>query len=138
MIAVDTNILARFYVEDPGDLEAVRQRPLARRVIADSKSLFVPITVVLELEWVVRAFYRFGPHDFAAVVEHLSGLPHVQLESREEVLQAIDLHRDGLDFADALHLARTAHCVQFVTFDERRFARRVQHLTELPAVVVPR
>ncbi len=29
MIALDTNILARFYVDDPSDPEAVKQRPLA-------------------------------------------------------------------------------------------------------------
>jgi hypothetical protein len=29
MIAVDTNILARFYCDDPDDPEAVRQMPVA-------------------------------------------------------------------------------------------------------------
>ncbi len=32
MIAVDTNILARFYCDDPEDVEAKRQRPIARRL----------------------------------------------------------------------------------------------------------
>lgn len=59
MIALDTNILARFYVDDPGDPEAAKQRPIARSIMTDSPSLFVPLTVVLELEWVLRAFYRF-------------------------------------------------------------------------------
>jgi predicted nucleic-acid-binding protein len=56
MIALDTNILARFYVDDPNDPEADRQRPIARAIMTDSPSLFVPLTVVLELEWVLRAF----------------------------------------------------------------------------------
>ena len=59
MIALDTNILAPFYVDDPGDPEAAKQRPVAYEVIARSPSLFVPLTVTLELEWVLRAFYRF-------------------------------------------------------------------------------
>ena len=36
MIALDTNILARFYVDDPADPEASRQRPIARRIVAES------------------------------------------------------------------------------------------------------
>jgi len=56
MVGLDTNILARFYVDDPEDPEAAMQRPLARRLLADTPALFVPLTVVLELEWVLRAF----------------------------------------------------------------------------------
>jgi predicted nucleic-acid-binding protein len=59
MIALDTNILARFCNDDPGDPEAAKQRPIARRIMTESSSLFVPITVVLELERVLRAFYRY-------------------------------------------------------------------------------
>ena len=59
MIGLDTNILARFYVDDPNDPEAAKQRPIARRIITESPQLFVPLTVILELEWVLRAFYHF-------------------------------------------------------------------------------
>ncbi len=31
-IALDTNILARFYVDDPSDSEAQKQRPIAHRL----------------------------------------------------------------------------------------------------------
>lgn len=50
MIAVDTNVLARFYCDDPDDPEAARQRVRARRVMLESPAIFVPLTVVLELE----------------------------------------------------------------------------------------
>ena len=33
MIALDTNILVRFYVDDPGDSEATKQRPIAREIL---------------------------------------------------------------------------------------------------------
>ena len=46
MIALDTNILARFYVDDPNDPEAIKQRPIARRILTESPRLFVPLTVV--------------------------------------------------------------------------------------------
>lgn len=33
MIGLDTNVLARYYVVDQSDVEAVRQRPLAQNLI---------------------------------------------------------------------------------------------------------
>ena len=41
MIAVDTNVLARFYCDDPSDPEAPRQRPLARRVVTESPAIAI-------------------------------------------------------------------------------------------------
>jgi predicted nucleic-acid-binding protein len=137
MITVDTNILARFYVDDPTDPDARRKRPAARHVMESGAGVFVPITVVLELEWVTRALYDFGTDAFSRVIEHLVGLPNVTVEDWPSVLDAIALHRQGLDFADALHLARSTRCDQLVTFDDRRFARRAARIGTTPPVSVP-
>jgi predicted nucleic-acid-binding protein len=96
MIALDTNILARFYVDDPGDPEAVKQRPIARRILMDSPSLFVPLTVTLELEWVLRAFYRFDPGQIVAVFEHLLGLDQVNTEEADRIAVALPLTENGI------------------------------------------
>lgn len=137
MIALDTNILARFYVDDPSDPEAARQRPIARRVLAESPRLFVPLTVILELEWVLRAFYGFSAQDFVKVVNHLLGLPNVNVEEWPRVADALAWHAEGMDFADALHLQASGHCERFLSFDDRRFARRAKKLGIKPEVVVP-
>ena len=135
MIALDTNVIARFYVDDPLDAEAQRQRPLAKRVFEESNALYVPLTVVLELEWVLRAFYDFGATDFVKVVKHLSGLPNVNVESQTAVLAALHAHAKGLDFADALHLSASRECEALVTFDDRKFARRAKRLALEPKVI---
>ncbi len=137
MIAIDTNILARFYVDDPKDPEAAKQRPIARRLLTESAQVFVPLTVVLELEWVLRAFYGFGAVDFARAVKHLLGLPNVHIEAWSRIADALDHHSRGLDFADALHLVSSAHCAELMTFDNQRFARRATRLGLVPAVAVP-
>ncbi len=134
MIAVDTNILARFYCDDPSDTEAVRQRPVARRVMLDAPALFVGLTVILELEWVMRGFYALPPQAFCATVEHLLGMPHATIERWEAVKDAVDLHREGFDFADALHLVTSAHCERFVTFDDSGLVRRAKRAGLVPAV----
>jgi predicted nucleic-acid-binding protein len=110
MIALDTNIIARFYVEDPADPEAVKQHPLAHRIMTESTNLFVPITVVLELEWVLRAFYGFEPSQIVRIFEHLLGLAHINTEEAERVAAALPLTAEGMDFADALHLSGSIHC----------------------------
>jgi len=138
VIAVDTNLLARFYVDDPSDPEAARQRPIARRLVLESTALFVPLTVVLELEWVMRGFYQTGPDAFQNVVTHLLGLPQVTVERWEAVEAAVDMHRHGLDFADALHWSLSRGCSAFATFDDRRFTRRAKRLGLTPPVAVPR
>lgn len=137
MIAVDTNILARFYCDDPDDPEAARQRPRARRVMVESTSIYVPLTVVLELEWVMRGFYEVPAAAFCRSIEHLLGMPHVTVERWEDVKDAVELHRQGLDFADALHWVTSAACSRLVTFDDRRFIRRATKLSRTPKVSLP-
>ena len=136
MIAVDTNILARFYCDDPADPESQRQRPLARRVILESAALFVPLTVVLEFEWIMRGFYERPPADFCLALDHLLGMPHVTVERWDAVRDALSHHRQGLDFADALHLACSAGCQCLMTFDDRGFARRAKRFGLTPEVAL--
>jgi predicted nucleic-acid-binding protein len=138
MIAVDTNVLARFYCEDSDDPEAKRQRPIARRVIVESPALFVPLSVILELEWVMRGFYEIEPETFCQTVEHLLGMSHVTVERWEAVKDAIDLHRRGLDFADALHWACSGGCERFMTFDDRKLFRRARRMGLKPEIAVLR
>jgi predicted nucleic-acid-binding protein len=106
-------------------------------VLLESSAVFVPLSVVLELEWVVRGFYETEPASFCQVVEHLIGMPHVTVERWEAVKDALDWHRRGLDFADALHLSCSGSRERFVSFDDRRFVRRARRLGLAPAVVLP-
>jgi predicted nucleic acid-binding protein len=137
VIALDTNVLARFYIDDPDDPEAPHQRLLARELVEAGFALFVPLTVVAELEWLTRSFYQLSPAQFARIVRHLAGLPQVTLESASKVLAALQDHLDGLDFTDALHLRACERCDAFMTFDDRRFARRARKLGLSPEVRVP-
>lgn len=137
MMALDTNILARFYVDDPADPEAAKQRPIAYEILTNHSSLFVPLTVALELEWVLRAFYRFEADDVIRVLEHLLGLTNVNVEESSRVAKSLELLAQNMDFADTLHLSGSSHCEALYTFDDRRFARRARRLRADPTVIVP-
>jgi hypothetical protein len=69
-------------------------------------------------------------------VEHLLSLPNATIEKHEEIAQAFANYQKGLDFADTLHLAASQGCQVFMTFDDKRFARRAQRLNCLPEVRV--
>jgi predicted nucleic-acid-binding protein len=133
--SLDTNVLARFFIDDPDDSEAVRQRPAAAAALAERA--MVTITVLLELEWVMRGFYRLPRPDVARVFRALLSIGHIMVEDRVAVLDALDLFDSGMDFADALHLAGSGHCEALCSFDDRSFARRARQLGSAVPVVVP-
>lgn len=131
MKALDTNVLVRFFVDDADDVQTARQRPAA--VAALSARAYVAVTVLLELEWVMRGFYELPRREIVKALRALAGIEHLVLDDRDAVLTAIDAFDAGLDFADALHLARSARASAFVSFD-RRLARRARDLALSPNV----
>jgi predicted nucleic-acid-binding protein len=136
MIGLDTNVLARYYVEDQSDAEAERQRMAARRLIESGQPLMVCKTVILELEWIMRGYYGFAQGEAVSVLRHLLGLPHVTIEDRSTVEQALSHCDAGIDLADALHHASYRACVSMASFDDRKFARRAKKLGLAPKVGV--
>ena len=131
MRALDTNVLARFFVDDADDAQAAKQRPAAIAALAGRS--FVSVTVLLELEWVLRGFYELSTKDISRVLRALASIEHITLEDRDAVLVAIDAFNKGLDFADALHLARSSRASGFATFDQR-LAKRAKGLALAPPV----
>lgn len=137
MIGLDTNILARYYIEDEDDKEATHQRLAAQRLIESGKPLMVAKTVMLEFEWVMRGYYHFEAAEIVTVFKHLLTLPQITLEERNVVEQAIASFEQGLDFADALHHASYRDCEAMASFDDRKFARRAKRLGLVPRVIIP-
>ena len=132
MLGIDTNVLARYYVREGGPARA--QEDAARALIESGRPLFVPWTVVLELEWVLRGVYGHPSADVVRVFDHLLSLDHVEVEDRATVESALGNLKRGLDFADALHHAAARACEAFVTFDGKGFAGKAKRLALTPPV----
>ena len=111
MIAVDTNVLVRLLTGDEPE-QARRSGALFAR-----NRVFIPKTVVLETEWVLRYAYGFEPEAIVTGLRSLFGLANVDVEDLPAVKQALDWHTQGVDFADGLHLTSSASARQFATFD---------------------
>ena len=79
MIGLDTNVLARYFVEeDSADTATAAQRQAARQLIESGQDLFLPKTVSLELEWVLRGYYGFPVESVLQVFEQLLSHPSLQ------------------------------------------------------------
>ena len=127
--AIDTNVIVRVLTaDDPVQAEAAKQ-------IIQEGDVFIGVTVLLETEWVLRAAYGFGANDIAAAIRGLAGLSQVTVEEAGAVAQALGWMAKGMDFADALHLARAQHCSAFVTFD-RKLASKAKGLAQVPVNVL--
>jgi len=79
MIGLDTHVLARYYVAS-SDAPSQKQSAAARKLLESGKSLYVSKSVVLELEWVLRGYYKSPPEDVLTVISHLLAIPNVDLE----------------------------------------------------------
>lgn len=111
MLAVDTNVIVRLLVKD--NLE---QHQLAVRLF-DVESVYLAKTALLEAEWVLRFTYELKSLDVSRAIEAMISLPNVLCEDEDEVRQALAWHQQGLDFADALHLAASRQAAGLITFD---------------------
>lgn len=113
MLAADTNVLVRLLTNDD-PAQAARARAMF-----EHQTVFIAKTVLLETEWVLRSGYRRARADVIQALAALVGLPNVVLEDETTIHAAIGWFTNGMDFADALHLASAKHCEGFATFDRR-------------------
>jgi predicted nucleic-acid-binding protein len=114
MTAIDTNIIVRFLTGDD-------QKQFAKvKQVFSQQNLFIPDTVLLESEWVLRFAYHFTPLEINNAFTSLLGLPNVTTDTPLQLIQTLEMHKDGFDFADALHLAKSQpHSSIFLTFDKK-------------------
>lgn len=121
MPALDTNVLVRYLVQDdPGQLAAAKR--LIGRNVAEGSTLFVLVTVVLELEWVLRSSFAFPKDDVLMTLSSLFSAAELTFESERALEVALQLYRDGsADFADCLHVALATQAGEqpLWTFDRR-------------------
>jgi predicted nucleic-acid-binding protein len=111
MRAIDTNVLVRAIV---GDNPAQTARAEA---LMFEHNIFIPITVTLELEWVLRSRYALKPKLISQAIIGIAALGNVVLGEHDAVIAAAEKYAKGWDFADALHHALSLGCDDFVTLD---------------------
>ena len=105
MPALDTNVLVRFIVEDESAQFAAANK-LVRECVAAGDSIFVPVTVALELEWVLRSNFGFSKQEVIQTLAQLLSSEELTFESEGACEAALSNYRQGpADFSDCLHTA---------------------------------
>ena len=127
MMALDTNVLVRYLTRDEPE-EATRAKALIER-----GPVFMAKTVMLETEWVLRSAYQFSPSAIAASFMAFLGLPGVTVEDAPAVSRALAWYAQGLDFADALHVASCMKADAFATF-HRSLLRKGKLAGAMPVI----
>ena len=119
MIALDTDILVRYAVKDNQ-----RQAKTATEFLKKNNCIILK-TVMLELAWVLssQAGYNLSRTQVAERLRHICGLPTITVEDASGAAQAITWYEQGMDFADALHLASSTSCSGFATMDRKMTAK---------------
>lgn len=121
MPALDTNVLVRYLVwDDSSQLAAARR--LIRKCVSEQQTLFVPITVTLGLEWVLRSNFGYAKDQTIAALSDLLSAAELSFESDRALEVALELYRSSVaDFADCLHIALAAQAGErpLWTFDRK-------------------
>ena len=117
MIALDTNVLARLLLQDDPD-----QFERARALLGTPRHFTAPVTVLLELVWVLES-NDCTPAEIGRGVGLLLNLPNFNPPQATAVRVALDAFVQGMDFADALHLALSQGEEALLTFD-KAFAKK--------------
>ena len=120
MAALDTNVLVRFLVQDDAAQLAAARR-LIRKCVNAGEALYVPVTVSIELEWVLRSNFGFKKSDVVQTLSLLLASAELSFESETALEVALAQYSQGTaDYADCLHVALAAQAGQspLWTFDK--------------------
>lgn len=117
MIGADTNVVIRFLAHD--------DEPQYKKAFSlfSSQVVFIPDSVIQETEWVLRYAYEFSPEAICEALSRLFGLKNVRISNPVLIAQAIEWHKQGLDFSDAMHLSQCQNCEALFTFDKSFYAK---------------
>ena len=129
MIVLDTNLLLRYLLIDD-----VAQAKRAARVLETSPQVTLTPTIVLELVWVLECS-DCSRAEIVVALRHVLGLPTMRLPNESALYRAVQWYEQGLDFADALHLALSPATATVMTFD-KDFVSKAKRAEAFPPVAL--
>jgi len=121
MIGLDTNVLARLFVDDDAAQAVAARRFVAGRCTRQNPG-FVDHVALCELVWVLTSVHGYGRTDTVSVIEQLLASQDIILEDNEAVRAALRIFATrGIQFADALigEINRAHGCEATATFDRK-------------------
>lgn len=118
-IGIDTNVLARYILQDDE-----RQANIANNFLESlnaHKQGVITCIILVELVWLLKQGYKQRKEMIVQVLSMLLTIDTLNIENKEQVLNALDIYKSSsADFSDALiaMLNHDSGCVFTVTFDK--------------------
>lgn len=119
MIALDTNVLVRYLVQDDAGQSAQATRAI-HAAVRRGQEIFLPGVVLCELVWVLETAYQRTRPEIVEVLDKILATRGFVIGNRDEAVRALDGYRTGRgDFADHLigALSTQAGAGVVLTFD---------------------
>ena len=121
MIALDTNVIVRFLVED--DKAQSRQaKRLIESVVNRDDKVFLSDLVMVETVWVLSRSYGFDRMEIAEALRMVLSAKNIEFESSDRLAKALRSYVEGrAGFSDYLirEIALEHNCEHVATFDKR-------------------
>ena len=120
-MGVDTNVLARYIVQDDPKQSKAATRFIESKCTAETPGR-INVIVLSELTWVLSRGYGYDRETVASVLRGMLSSPELFIEEDEAVWQALQVYeRGGAGFADCLLgiLNHRKGAAPTVTFDQK-------------------
>ena len=120
MPSLDTNVLVRYLVADDRNQFEIAKEYIEH--VTSDDLLFIPLSVCVELEWVLRTVYELEKLTVITIFSQLLESREIEFQHEAIVEVSLSLYSDNsADFADCLHSA-SAYANDrspLVTFDRK-------------------
>lgn len=113
MIAIDTNVLLRYLLQDDA-----AQSLKATKLLAGRQPVLITDVVLVETLWTLKGKkYKLPKQDLVTVLSQLMQEPNVVFEDSQTVWTALQSYHtaatgNGVDFADTLILAKSQYAIK--------------------------
>lgn len=121
MIAIDTNVLVRYFLRDD-EAQFLAASNLIADCISNGQPVLISLLVILETEWVLRSRYKISKFEIAAVFNKLLESKETVFEDEETLEESLYVWKESsADFADCLIVAKSRRlgCSSLLTFDSK-------------------
>lgn len=122
LVALDTNILARYLLDDIPD-HTTRAKQLLHTAAQGGVGLFVPASVFIELSYLLRRRRSIPRQRVATALSGVLRLQGLRIQDRNAIANALDFWQStgGLSCVDCYHLAlaKELGMTAMYTFDKK-------------------
>ena len=121
MIAIDTNVIVRIFIDDLN----TEQVNMSRKLVQQAKQVYLPHIVIAEMVWVLIRTYELSKPQIVNVLYEIYENAAFMVDNKDLLLNALVLFKENnVDFADCMILvtAKAAGVKHIYTFDTK-FAR---------------